>query len=76
MKCPECIKEGLKSSVCPGGSSTTLLCCPPFYDEDGKYHDHDRNWTTYDFTCSNGHIWAESSQGSCWCGWPEKKERV
>ena len=70
MKCKECIDEGKKSKVFPGGSSCTLMYCAPFYDEDGNYHHHDSNTTTTDYSCSNGHRWVVSSQGQCGsCDW-------
>ena len=69
MKCPQCTKEGKKSQVYPGMCTTTLLFCPPYYDEDGKYHNHDSNTTTTQYKCSNGHEWVENTRGSCWCGW-------
>ncbi len=72
MLCPECIKKGLKSMVYPGSGSTTCMYFQPFYDEEGKYHHHDGNITTYEYSCSNGHKWVEKSSGSCWCGWGEK----
>ncbi len=72
--CPGCKKQGLKSKVYPGLSSTTLAYYPPFYDEEGNYHNHDGNTTTTEYTCSNGHKWTEETTGSCWCGWPDKKE--
>lgn len=74
MICPECQKEGKKSMVYPGVSSTTLMYCAPFYDEKGEFHNHDSNITTTPYSCSNGHEWTEKSSGSCWCGWPHKKE--
>jgi len=74
MICLECKKKGLKSQVYPGVSSTTLLYCQPFYDEKGRYHDHDANTTTTEYSCSNGHKWVEKTTGSCWCGWPEKEK--
>ena len=46
MKCSECITEGKKSQVNPGWSTVTAMYCAPYYDEDGKYHNHDRNTTT------------------------------
>lgn len=76
MKCSKCCEEGLKSLVYPGLSSTTALWCPPFYDEQGKEHVHDSNWTTTTYTCSLGHQWKESHQGSCWCGWPNKEQKM
>ena len=74
MICPTCKKEGKKSKVYPGMGTSTLLFCPPFYDEDGKYHNHDSNRHTTEYSCSNGHKWAEENHGSCWCGWGKKKE--
>ena len=69
MKCPQCVKERKKSKVYPGMGTSTLLFCPPFYDEGGKHHDHDRNTTTIEYACSRGHKWVESTSGTCWCGW-------
>lgn len=73
MICPECKKEGKKSRVCPGVSMVTAMWCPPFYDEDGKYHHHDANITTTNYKCSNGHTWTERLSGLCWCGWGKEK---
>ncbi len=69
MKCPQCVKEGKRSTVTPGFSSTTAMYCAPYYDEDGKHHHHDLNMTTTGYACSNGHEWTEGKRGSCWCGW-------
>lgn len=74
MICPQCKEQGLKSMVYPGPSRTTLLYCQPFYDEKGKYHDHDMNTTTTSYQCSNGHSWEEKNKKSCWCGWPGKEK--
>ena len=69
MICPECKKEGLKSRVYVGPSTSTLMYCEPFYDEDGKLHIHDLNMRTTNYSCSNGHTWSENHSGKCWCGW-------
>ena len=69
MKCPECVKEGKKSTVAVGMSMTTCMYFEPFYDEEGKYHNHDGNRTSTEMRCSNGHSWVHGSTGSCWCGW-------
>ena len=74
MKCPECIKEGKTSTVYVGAMRKTLMYCQPFYDKEGKYHNHDSNTTFSDYTCSNGHSGTEFSTGSCWCGWGKKEE--
>lgn len=73
MICPTCKKEGKKSKVFIGVGMTTMLYCQPFYDEDGKYHHHDLNTTTTQYTCSNKHHWSEKTQSECWCGWPNIK---
>jgi hypothetical protein len=65
MKCPVCEKEEKKSCVYPGMSTSTLMYCLPYYDEEGKYHSHDTNTHTTQYSCSNGHNWSESSTGRC-----------
>lgn len=65
MKCPVCVEKGLKSSVYPGMMTSTAMYCPPYYDEDGNYHSHDGNTHTTNYSCSQGHTWAESSKGTC-----------
>jgi len=70
MKCSECITEGKKSRITPGMSSTTLMYCAPYYDEEGLYHHHDSNITTTSYSCSNGHRWSNSHTGQCGsCDW-------
>lgn len=69
MICPTCKEAGEKSTVYPGMSTSTCLFCQPFYDEDGKYHDHDRNIVSTSYSCSNGHNWGVSTPRTCWCGW-------
>lgn len=69
MICEMCKEAGDKSTVTPGGSSTTLMYCSPYYDEDGNYHHHDSNKTKTFYKCSKGHSWSETRGNSCWCGW-------
>lgn len=69
MKCMECQELGLKSKVYSQGSSSTLMGYTPYYDEDGKYHDHDANTVTEGFKCSNNHFFSKKAQKKCWCGW-------
>jgi hypothetical protein len=77
MKCKQCVKEGKKSCVfVEGKSSTCLATSQPFYDEDGNYHNHDRNIMTTFYKCSNDHSWVEKSKPSCWCGWPDDLGKV
>ena len=67
MKCPECEKAGEKSCVYPQGSSRTMLMGCEYYDEEGRYHQHDPNVTTTGYRCSNGHEWVEKHIAKCWC---------
>lgn len=75
MKCPECVDLGLKSQVYTGLATTTWMHFPPFYDEKGKLHHHDKNHVTTSYTCSNGHKWRSSGMKPCWCGWPDNEKR-
>lgn len=74
MICEECKAQNLTSNVYPGVSTSTLMWCQPFYDEKGVYHDHDRNTSTTDYRCSNGHKWTKKSEPfKCRnCEWPNK----
>lgn len=75
MICEKCKESGLRSTVHGGVSMSTLMHCPSWYDEDGRYHTHDLNWTTSDWHCSNGHRWRVREQGSCpACGWQGGRE--
>ena len=71
MRCPICIAEGTSSTVTGGCGLSTMVYCPPFYDEQGKQHVHDRNTTTSECMCSRGHRFTEATTRSCWCGWPK-----
>ena len=73
MRCPTCVANKQESFVYPGMSRTTCAYYQPFYDKEGKYHHHDGNTTTTDFSCSNGHQWIDNQNGKCWCGWPNKE---
>ena len=74
MICPTCKEEGRKSCVRTGVGMSTLAHDAPVYDEDGRLHSHDGNTRTMSYRCGNGHAWTEATTGSCWCGWPDKKE--
>ena len=63
--CPECRDTGQRSRVTEGVSYVTDMYCPPFWDEDGVQHVHDVNRRTTNFSCSNGHQWAESASAPC-----------
>lgn len=72
MICPDCKKLEKKSRTYECGSYATLGYTAPFYDENGNYHNHDRNLATTTYRCSNGHTWTSVSGGKCWCGWSAK----
>ena len=62
MKCKECEKKGLKSTISLGRCTCTLMSWGlGHYDEEGKYHEgaDDPNSTFQEYTCSNGHCWEE-----------------
>ena len=75
MKCPECVKEGLKSCVTEDNFSgmRTLLYCAPYYDENGAYHHHDSNVHKMNYSCSNGHDFSTTAENKCIsCNWTNK----
>lgn len=77
MICQECDKQGLKSKVYGGDIGyTTAMYCRPYHDEDGKYHLHDFNTTSYGYECSNGHTFTRTIRKECpTCGdWTKVKE--
>ena len=65
MKCPVCSEKNMKSSIYVGMSTSTLMYCTPYYDEDGNYHSHDSNTHSTSYSCTKGHQWSESSTGTC-----------
>ena len=67
MICSTCRPEGEVSRVYVGSSWTTLMGGCSFYDEQGRFHDHDPNTTTIEYRCSRGHRWVEKSKHECWC---------
>jgi len=73
MKCPECEALGLKSTlIIDSIFSTCMGSSQFFYDEDGKYHAHDRNYKTRRQHCSLGHVTVVEIENKCWCGWSNK----
>lgn len=69
MKCPECVSEDKRSTIQIGTSVSTAMHRTPYFDEDGEYHNHDPNYTTTEYSCSNGHKWkASAGVKACWCG--------
>lgn len=65
MKCPECIKQGLRSTVRNLGSMKTLMSFEPWYDEDGNYHSHDGNRIQTGYKCANDHVWSTETYDKC-----------
>ena len=59
------MKERKKSVIYPGVGITTDMYFPPYYDEEGEYHNHDGNATSYECTCSNGHKWNVTKRNRC-----------
>jgi hypothetical protein len=65
MVCPVCKEQNIKSTVNCGQSMSTLMGYLPYYDENGKYHDHDPNTITTYYSCSQGHHFSISGNGTC-----------
>lgn len=65
MKCPTCETEGQLSRVDLSRGRTTLFSPETYYDEDGDYHNHDTNSTTYQWRCSRGHRGRATTRQAC-----------
>lgn len=66
MICKQCKEEGKTSRVMDNGSSTTtLMYCAPYYNEEGKHHSHDYNTVMNSYYCTNGHHWNEKRYNTC-----------
>lgn len=69
MKCPECIKQGLRSRVKPDLTPkirhAVYIIVKTYWDEDGVYHSHDPEITTTHYLCSNGHEFSKTRQNPC-----------
>lgn len=74
--CPFCKRDGKKSKVFPGGSSQTLMMYTEFYDEEGNHHFHNPNWTTTNYSCSNGHHWVNQTRSKCFCEGGGVEEKI
>ena len=61
MKCPVCIREGLRSKVIQGALSSTAVYYPVTYDEDGALISSGHNRLTVQYTCTNGHSFTNVS---------------
>lgn len=65
--CETCRVDGSKSTVRIVGGTTTAVGVVRFYDEEGRFHDHDSNVTRLTYRCSRGHSWDDARKPSCWC---------
>jgi hypothetical protein len=66
MKCEKCIQEQKESRVfVPSGGFSTCMGWQDYYDEKGRFHSHDPNTHTSEWSCSNGHIWIVSKKALC-----------
>jgi hypothetical protein len=75
MICPKRKELGQKSTIVGGNMFSTAAYYQPYYDEDGKYHFHDGNNHTREYTCSKGHkiiVNLSNKCGACSYGHEEK----
>lgn len=74
MKCPVCVQKDLKSNVYPEGGTSTCMMGTQYYDEDGKWHDHDPNESSDTYHCFRGHRFMVSTRKGCpGCGTEDKR---
>ena len=69
MICPKCKELGLKSTIKGNGYGTsTAMANHPYWDEEGVYHSHSLNISTFEYTCSKGHSLVQSGHNPCPAG--------
>lgn len=69
-RCSCCKVVGLRSRVEVGMCQTTAMAWTPYYNDDGRLHDHDPNITECEWRCCNGHRGLLLDRKTpCWCGW-------
>ena len=64
LKCPKCGSLALNIGI----STRTLMMGIQFTDEEGRYHSHDPNTTTAQYSCRKcGFVFTKSYTYKCWC---------
>lgn len=76
MKCIICSNSNKKSKCFVLAEETVKAQSNKFYDEIGRYHEHNSNVTFIHYRCSNGHSFKNKQINRCWCGWNWKGENV
>ncbi len=70
IKCPTCVnKLDRPSKAYVLESSKSPVVYLPFFDEEGRRHDHDITVTIHQLQCSEHHRWIIEERQNCWCGW-------
>lgn len=66
LTCPKCVEEKLTSKVYYDGTSGTGIAPPrPYWDEEGRYHEHNPNVYKHAFRCSRQHFWMQEERLPC-----------
>ncbi len=60
--CPKCGAELISGQ---GATRTTLAMGSRGYDDEGKRHNHDPNWSTGTYECENDHTVKRRTRKSC-----------
>jgi len=82
LKCPKCVKLGLKSTVTIDHSPRMIpainIIPHTYYDEEGKYHDHTtpNSWDYMRYHCSNKHNFITTHARTCSCGWSSGEDKT
>lgn len=68
MKCPECVKQGLRSHVfIINSSSENIGDVFQYFDEDGVWHNHIQTLTIIKYRCHNYHYFQKIERSRCQC---------
>jgi hypothetical protein len=77
VKCEKCVAEGKTSQLFSRGAAKTLMGHTPYHDENGKYHDHDPNYISSLYECSNRHLFVLRRKQPCGsCYYPNEQPTI
>jgi hypothetical protein len=76
MICPECQRFNQRSIIRITRTTPGSLAKDHYFDEDGVEHTHNPNVVVTEYSCSNGHRFAERSSWQCWCGYKACEQEI
>jgi hypothetical protein len=74
--CPVCANTAQRSTVRITRTNSGALPKDHYFDEEGAEHSHNPNIVVTEYSCSNGHRFAERSSWQCHCGYRACEQEI